>query len=117
MEWKRPIQNMRIACNFALRFNFPSDDDDRHFDFAVIFTRKKFGYSGMCQSCPAHQKFPLKFLPTLKDKFRRNHRELATLPTLSEILAEGGVEPLTIGSVGKNLTTELSSELPYPNDL
>ena len=34
--------------------------------------------------------------------------ELMTLSTLSESLAEGGFEPLTIGSMLKNLTTELS---------
>lgn len=33
--------------------------------------------------------------------------ELATLLPLSESLAEGGLEPLTIGSMGKILTTEL----------
>ena len=38
---------MKNACNFAARFNVASDDDDRHFDFAVIFTRRKFGYAGM----------------------------------------------------------------------
>lgn len=40
------VQNMRTACEFAARFNVPFYEDDRHFDFAIIFTRKKFGYSG-----------------------------------------------------------------------
>ena len=35
------------ACSFAAGFNVASDNDDRHFDFAVIFTRRRFGYSGM----------------------------------------------------------------------
>ena len=34
-----------------------------------------------------------------------NYRELATLLTLSERLAEVGFEPLVIGSMGKHLTT------------
>ena len=37
-----------------------------------------------------------------------NNRELATLLTLSEGLVEGRFEPLTKGSMRKNLTTELS---------
>ena len=36
------------------------------------------------------------------------YRELATLLTLSENLAEVGLEPLTIGSMRKNLIIELS---------
>ena len=36
------------------------------------------------------------------------YRELATLLTLSESLAEGGFETLTIGSMRKNVTIELS---------
>ena len=38
---------MKNACNFAARFNVGTDDDDMHFDFAVIFTRRKFGHAGM----------------------------------------------------------------------
>ena len=37
-----------------------------------------------------------------------NYRELATLLILSESLAEAGPEPLTIGSMRKNRTIELS---------
>ena len=38
---------MRNACDYAARFNSPYDYDNRHFDFAVIFTARNFGYSGM----------------------------------------------------------------------
>ena len=37
---------MKSALRFARSFNYPSDDDDLHFDFAVVFTRVDFGYAG-----------------------------------------------------------------------
>ena len=40
------------------------------------------------------------------DFYALNYREMATLLTLSEALAGGGFEPLTIGSIRKNLTAE-----------
>ena len=40
------------------------------------------------------------------------HRELATLLTLSESIAEVGLEPLTLRSMHKNLTSELSILTP-----
>jgi len=54
IKQKTPLQNMKNACNFAARFNVGTDDDDMHFDFAVIFTRRKFGHAGytpMFQMC------------------------------------------------------------------
>ena len=45
---------------------------------------------------------------TPRDSYTWNYRELATLLVLSESSAEGGLEPLTIGSMRKNLTTEVS---------
>ena len=44
----------------------------------------------------------------LDGRFCDTERELATIPILSEDFAEGGFEPLTIGSMRKNLTSELS---------
>ena len=40
------------------------------------------------------------------DIYAWNYRELATLFTLNESLPEGGFEPMTIGHMAKNLTTE-----------
>ena len=48
---------------------------------------------------------------TPRDPYTWNCRELATLLTLSESLAEVGLKPLTIGSMRKNLTIELSLHL------
>ena len=45
------------------------------------------------------------------DSYAWHYRELATLLTPSDSLAEGGFEPLTIKSMRKSLTTELSSHL------
>ena len=45
---------------------------------------------------------------TPRNSYAWNYRKLATLLTLSESLAEVGLEPLTIGSMRKNLTIELS---------
>ena len=42
-----------------------------------------------------------------RDSYAWNYRELVTLLILSESLAEGGIEPLTMGSMCKNLTTDL----------
>ena len=47
---------------------------------------------------------------TLGDSYAWNYRKLGTLLTRSEILAEGGLEPLTIGPMRKNLTTESHSD-------
>ena len=47
-------------------------------------------------------------MTTPRDSYALNYTKLAILLTLSESLAEGGFEPLTIGSLCKNLTTELS---------
>ena len=48
---------------------------------------------------------------TPRDSYAWNYRALATLFTLRESLAEGGFESLTIGSILKNPTTELSKHL------
>ena len=48
---------------------------------------------------------------TPRDSYAWNYRELATLLILSESLAKVGREPLTMGSMRKNLTTELSWQL------
>ena len=45
---------------------------------------------------------------TPRDFYAWNYRELVTLLTLSEGSAEVGLEPLTVGSMRKNLTIELS---------
>ena len=47
-------------------------------------------------------------MTTPRDSYAWNYRELTTLLTLSESLAEVGLEPVTIGSMRKNLTIELS---------
>ena len=49
---------------------------------------------------------------TPRDSYAWNYRELATLLTLSESLAEVGLEPLTIGSMRKNVTIELANREP-----
>ena len=46
-------------------------------------------------------------MTTPRDSYAWNYRELATLLTRSESLAECGFEPPTIGSMRKNLTIEL----------
>ena len=46
-------------------------------------------------------------VPTPRDSYAWNYRDLATLLTLSESLAEVGFEPLTLESMRKNLTTGL----------
>ena len=48
-------------------------------------------------------------MTTPRDSYTWNYRELATLLTLSESITEVGLEPLTIGSMRKNLTIELPS--------
>ena len=45
---------------------------------------------------------------TPRDSYAWNYRELATLLTLSESSAEDAFEPLSMGSMRKNLTNELS---------
>ena len=45
---------------------------------------------------------------TTRDSYAWDYRELAFLFTLSESLAENGFEPLTMGSMGKNLAMKLS---------
>ena len=47
-------------------------------------------------------------MTTPSDSYAWNYRELTTLLTLSESLAEVGLEPLTIGSIRKSLTIEIS---------
>ena len=42
---------------------------------------------------------------TSLDSYAWNYRELATLPTLSESVAEGGFEPRIIGSLLRNLAS------------
>ena len=42
------------------------------------------------------------------NSYALNYRELATLLTQSEILAEDGLKPLIIESMCKNLTNEIS---------
>ena len=46
-----------------------------------------------------------------RDSYVWNYREQATLLSVSESLAEVGLEPLTVGSMRKNLTIELSWHL------
>ena len=53
------------------------------------------------------QVFPLD-VTTPRDSYAWNYRELATRLTLSELLAEVGLEPLTIGSMRRIPITELS---------
>ena len=66
-----------------------------------ILTLRSFLVS---EQCPG----PSSRCDQLSWSYAWNYRELATLPTLSDILAEGGLEPLNIESMGKNITTELS---------
>ena len=47
-------------------------------------------------------------MTTPRDSHAYNYRELVTLLTLSESLAEEGLEPLTIGSMRKDHTIDLS---------
>ena len=60
---------------------------DRHLD-----TEKLFAYKAVSRSF-------LSMLTTPRDSCVSNYRELTTLLTQSESLAEGGVEPLIIGSM------------------
>ena len=50
------------------------------------------------------------------DSFCCNHRELTILFTLVKVRLEVGLQPLTIGSVSKQLTAELSSHFAQPVD-
>ena len=51
---------------------------------------------------------------TPRDSYAWNYSELATLLTLSESLVEVGLEPLTIGSMRKNLTMSYPPYLAIP---
>ncbi|XP_065054237.1 MAM and LDL-receptor class A domain-containing protein 2-like [Rhopilema esculentum] len=43
---KNERSSLRSACNYAAALNYPSETDERHFDFAVLFTRRRFGHTG-----------------------------------------------------------------------
>ena len=64
-------------------------------------TEKFFCLSSSVQVLPLDVTSP-------RDSNAWNYRELTTLLTLSESLAEVGLEPLTVGSIRKNLAIELS---------
>ena len=72
------------------------------FSTLLIDTEKLFTRN--CQVLPLD-------VATPRDPYAWKYRELATLLNLSESLVEGGFEPLIIGSMRKNLTTELSRHL------
>ena len=61
------------------------------------------GPSSRCDSTYVHEMYTL---DVPRDSYACNYRELATLLTPTESLAEVELEPLTIGSMHKNLTTE-----------
>ena len=52
-------------------------------------------------------------MTTPRDSSAWNYRELETLLTLSGSLTEWGIEPLTIGSIRKNRTTKLSTNVNF----
>ena len=66
-----------------------------------IYQRYKLAF---CLSSSIHV-IPID-VTTPRDSYAWNDRELATLLTLSESLAEVGLEPLTIGSMRNNLTNK-----------
>ena len=68
--------------------------------------RKTFGHQDAFCFSTSVQIIPLD-VTTPPDSYAWNYRELATLLTLRESLAEGELEPLTIGSMRKNLATEI----------
>ena len=72
-----------------------------------IWTLRSFRLSSSVQVLPFD-------VTTPRDSYAWNYRELATVLILSESLAKGGFESMTIGSMRKNLTIELSR---YPMDL
>ena len=61
-----------------------------------ICQRKKFGHGEAFYLPSSIQVLPLDVI-TPRDSYAWNYRELGTLLTLSESLAEVGFEPLTIG--------------------
>ena len=69
--------------------------------------RYKFVHRVAFSISSSFQVLPLD-VTTRRDTYAWTYRELATLLTLSESLAETGLEPLNIGSMRKNLTIELS---------
>ena len=66
-----------------------------------IWTLKAFCLSSSDRVLPLNVRTPC-------DYYAWGYRELVTLLTLSENLAEGGFEPLAIGSMRKNLIIALS---------
>ena len=88
----------------------------RSWNFASVCGEQKHLLSTEQKSACANKRRQIQF-PSIFGSFgtlRRavsyawNNRELATLLTLNEGLAEGGFEPLTIGPMHENLTTQLS---------
>ena len=67
--------------------------------------RLKFGDGETFHLSSSVQVLPLD-VTTFRDSYAWNYRELVTLLTLSESLADVRLEPLTIGSMRKNLTIE-----------
>ena len=67
---------------------------------------ERFLLTGQCQANPLS-------VTTPRDSNAWNRARLETLPTPCGSLAEGGFEPLTIGSMLRNLTTE---SYPETND-
>ena len=78
--------------------SFYLDIKGRHLDTAKLFAYRALSWSLL--SMRPHIVIPLPGI-----------RELAILLTLSESLAEGAFKLLTIGSMRKNFTTELSWHL------
>ena len=58
----------------------------------------------LIEQCPG----PSLDVTTPRDSYTWNYREAATALTLSESFTEAGFEPLMIGSMRNDLTTELS---------
>ena len=86
----------RRGLPFFLYARFYLDVKGRNLD-----TEKLFAYRAVSRSFPGD-------FTILCDSYAWSYRELATLLTLSESLAEVGREPLSIGPMRKNLTIELS---------
>ena len=66
-----------------------------------IWTLEAFCLSSSVQVLPLGVTIP-------RDSYAWKYREMVTVLTLSESLAEVGFEPLTIGSMRKSLAVELS---------
>ena len=99
-NWTEKVhQRIQLQSEIVNQRNFVSDSTEM--SMVDMCKQRSFCLSTSVQVLPLGVTKP-------RDSCTWNDSELAILLTLSESLAEGGFEPLTIRSMRKNLTTELS---------